>query len=126
MAETETAVLHAEKEEVKTWIGDKKNNNLPPQTGIQEVVRYVTYWAGKDFLPELIQVDSHAPESWGWDTKSGHEFSEESISWLEIPPDIATEKEAPRLIKAKGEEQQPKLGCTGILFLPFRKLFTIL
>lgn len=122
---TETSVLHAEKAEETTWVGAaQKNNPPPPEVIIQEVVRHVTYWSGNDCLPELIRVDRQEPEACECPMQSGHEFSAEGIVWLEIPPAVATE-EASRLMKAKEEEQQPKHGCMGILFLIFKKLFSI-
>ncbi len=124
MAETETSDLHAEETKELTWIGDeKKNNPPPPEAIIQEVVRHVTYWWGSDCLPPLICIDRQEPEVWECTSKSGHEFSAEGIVWQEIPPAVATE-EASRLMKAKEEEQQPKHGCMGILFLIFKKLFS--
>lgn len=124
MAETETSVLHAEKAEETTWVGEEKiDNPPPPEVIIQEIVRYVAYWSGTDCLPKLICVDCPEPDVWERTTKSGHEFSAEGIVWQEIPPAVATE-EASRLMKAKEEEQQPKHGCMGILFLIFKKLFS--
>lgn len=125
MPETETSDLHAEQAGETTWVGAaQKNNPSTPEVIIQEVVRYVTYWWGSDCLPPLICIDRQEPEACECPMKSGQEFSAEGIVWQEIPPAVATE-EASRLMKAKEEEQQPKHGCMGILFLIFKKLFSI-
>ena len=126
MAETETSVLHAEEAKETTWVGDEgKDNPPPPHVIIQEIVRHVTYWSGSDCLPTLIRIDRQETEACECPLQSGHEFSTESIVWQEIPPTVATEEEAPRLMKAEEVEQQQQHGCMGILFLPFKKLFTI-
>lgn len=126
MAETETSVLHAEEAKETTWVGDEeKDNPLPPQVIIQEIVRHVAYWSGNDCLPPLICIDRQETEACECPLQSGHKFSAEGIVWQVIPPAVATE-EASRLMKAKEEEQQPKHGCMGILFLIFKKLFSFL
>lgn len=133
MAETETSVLHAEEAKETTWVGDEeKDNPLPSQVIIQEIVRHVAYWSGNDCLPPLICIDRQETEACECPLQSGHKFSAEGIVWQEIPPAVATE-DASRLMKAKEEEQQPKEeeqqpkhGCMGILFLIFKKLFSFL
>lgn len=126
MAETETSVLHAEEAKEATWVGDTEKNNPPsPEVIIQEMVRHVTYWSGNDCLPKLIIVAGSALEACEFTRESGHEFSTESIFRQVIPPAVATEEEVPRLMEAEEEEQQQQHGCMGMLFLPFRKLFTI-
>lgn len=128
MAETETSVLHAEKAEETTWVGEeKKDNPPPPEVIIQEIVRYVAYWSGTDCLPNLMFVDCPEPELWKCTMKSGHEFSETSVMMLVDCTAVTRKEEAPLPMPSeeKQKEQASKPSIKDSFYRVFRNIFTI-
>lgn len=128
MAETETSVLHVEKAEETTWVGEeKKDNPPPPEVIIQEIVRYVAYWSRTDCLPKLICVDCPEPELWKCTMQSGHEFSETSVMMLVDCTAVTRKEEAPLPMPSeeKQKEQASKPSIKDSFYRVFRNIFTI-